>query len=302
MSEIKYSIYPSLLIAYQRLLDYQMVAEEPWNKVSESSHKYGEFLDYNIGDYKLTPDEMYLELEADLIDSINRVPRTFGEAASKGTAFNEIVDCLIENRKSSNPNCKIHSTKNNVGLSVIRAEIDGFVFDFDIALCKEVAKAFPHSLAQYFAESTIDTRFGMVHLYGYIDEWCGKEMYDIKTTGDYHWGKFANGWQRHIYPYCVINSGESEEVESFTYYVVEWAKQPAGEPIKAKNIYQEYYNYDHVESTDKIRDIVESFIDWLQYRAEYIQDKKIYGGTNPKDWHGIPIDRTEFNNNFPKIA
>lgn len=294
MERVDYSIYPSLLIAYQNLLDYEKVAEEAWNKVSEAAHNRGEYLYLEIGDYKLTPDEMYFKLECDLIDSINRVEHEYGEATSKGVAFNEIVDCLIENRKSNLPDCNIYSTKNELGISVIRAEIGGFIFDYDIDLCRKVARDFKGSLTQYFADSTIATQYGNVRLYGYIDEWCGNKMYDIKTTGSYSWGKFKHGWQRYVYPYCVVNAGDTTEVESFTYYVVEWAYHAKGQPITAKEIYKESYDYDHAICKAKIQEMLESFLSWLAYRKEYIQDKRIYGGQNPEGWHGTPINREEF--------
>lgn len=285
-----YRIYPSLLIVYQNLLDYELVAEEDWNKVSEEAHERGEYLDRDIGDYKLTPDEMYLKLEADLLDSINRIDGQFGEAADKGTAFNEIVDCLIENRKSSREDCNIRSTINPYGIKVIRADIHDFTFDFDINLCKETAAYFDGSLTQAFANATMETSYGTVELYGYIDEWNGNKMYDIKTTGRYSWGKFEKGWQRHVYPWCMIESGMTTEVDSFEYYVIEWAYQRQGEPLRAKGVYKETYTYDHEESGKKIRDIVESFICWVNSRREFIQDRRIFGGQNPKDWHGQPTD------------
>lgn len=286
----EYCIYPSLLQGFQNLLDYEQVAEEDWNKVSESAQSRGEFLDREIGDYKLTPDEMYLKLEADLIDSINRIDGAFGEAADKGTAFNEIVDCLIEKRKSSRDDCKIYSEKKDNGDTVIRAEIHDFSFEFDPKLCKEVASCFPGSLTQYCAKADMNTRYGTVHLYGFIDEWVGDKIIDIKTTSRYDFGKFEKGWQRHVYPWCVIENGDATEIESFTYFVVEWAYQRQGEPIKAKNIYEETYTYNHEDSGRKIKEMCESFIEWLESRREFIQDKKIFGGENPKDWHGTPVD------------
>lgn len=286
----EYNIYPSLLQAYQSLLDYRQVAEEDWNKVSESAHSRGEYLDCEIGDYKLTPDEMYLKLEADLIDSINRIDGVYGEAADKGTAFNEIVDCLIENRKSNREDCQIYSIKKDNGQTVIRADIHDFSFEFDTNLCKEVASCFPGSLTQYYAHADMETCYGTVHLYGFIDEWVGNEITDIKTTSRYNFGKFEKGWQRHIYPWCVIETGETTEVDCFTYFVVEWAAQKKGEPIKAKNVYKETYTYNHEESSLKIKEQCESFIEWLESRREFIQDKKIFGGENPKGWHGTPVD------------
>lgn len=286
----KYRIYPSLLIAFQSLLDYEQVAEEDWNKVSEAAHNRGEYLDRDIGDYKLTPDEMYLKLEADLLDSINRIDGRFGEAAEKGTAFNEIVDCLIEHRKSSRDDCNIYSTFNESGIKVIRAEINGFTFDFDVQLCKDVAEYFKGSLTQFYTEATMETCYGSVILYGYMDEWICNIITDIKTTGSYKWGKFEKGWQKHVYPWCAIKSGMTTKVDAFEYLVIEWAYQRKGEPIRAKDIYREVYDYNHEESGMKIRTMLESIIPWLESRREFIQDKRIFGGTNPEGWHGQPVD------------
>lgn len=289
----KYCIYPTLLIGFQSLLDYELAAEEDWNKVTEAAHNRGEHLDKEIGDYKLTPDEMYLKLECDLLDTVNRVDGDYCEAAARGTAFNEIVDCLIENRRSRLPNCDIRTAANASGTRVIRADIDGYSFDFDISLCREAAREFKGSLTQFMAKSTIGTKYGSVCLYGYIDEWCGNKMYDIKTTSRYAWGKYERGWQRYVYPWCVIEAGETTEVESFTYWIVEWAHQPKGMPLTAKGIYREEYTYDHEDATMKIRNMVESFIEWLESRRDFIQDKRIFGGENPVGWHGQPTDMRE---------
>lgn len=290
MDKPKYRIYPSLLIAFQNLLDYEIIVEEDWNKVTEAAHERGEYLDRDIGDYKLSPEEMYLKLEVDLLDSINRIDGEYSEAADMGTAFNEIVDCLIENRQSSRGDCKIYSRINDYGEKVITAEIHNFVFDFDINLCKQAAEYFKGSITQFRAESEIETSYGIVELYGFIDEWCGNKIYDIKTTKRYKWGKFEKGWQRHIYPWCVINSGLTTEIESFTYWVVEWAYRAAGTPLRAKNITSETYSYNHQDSEKKIVAILESFIEWLETRREFIQDKRIFGGENPVNWHGTPTD------------
>lgn len=289
----KFRIYPSLLISYQNLLDYELIAEEDWNKVSDAAHARGEYLDREVGDYKLTPDEMYLKLECDLLDSINRIDGQYGEAADKGTAFNEIVDCLIENRKSSRSDCNIYSTFNESAERVIRADIHDFSFDFDVELCKSTARFFNGSVTQYYATAPIETVYGEVQLYGYIDEWVGNKIYDIKTTNRYSWGKFEKGWQKWVYPYCVIESGDTTEVESFTYYVIEWAYQAKGRPLTAKGVYKETYTYDHATATRKIREMCESFIEWLDSRIDFIQDKRIFGGENPQGWMGKPTDINE---------
>lgn len=286
----KYRIYPSLLDKFQDLLDYEKVAEEDWNKVSESAIERGEYPGCEVGDYKLTPDEMYVKIEAELIDAINRCPKVPNEAADKGTAFNEIVDCLIEKRKSSKEDCNIYSTVSRYGVKVIRAEINGFTFDYDVQLCRDAAEFFAGSLTQFFAQSTMHTAYGDVEIYGYPDEWVSNKMFDIKTTGRYSFGKFERKWQRHAYPWCVTDSGMTTEIESFTYWVLEWAYQRVGEPLKAKSITKETYTYDHNDSECKLRSHIESLIEWLESRREFIQDRKIFGGENPEGWHGVPVD------------
>ena len=261
--EPRYNIYPSLLDKFQDLLDYEMVAEEPWNRNGE--------------DYRLTPDEMRDKIEAELLDAVNRVPKGAMEAADKGTAFNEIVDCLIERRTSSRDDCDIRVvTEGKDAAPRIRAEINGFTFDYDIALCQKVAHALVGSLPQYKAEGYMQTSRGPVHLYGYMDEWVGNHIIDLKTTSKYSFGKFERKWQRHLYPWCVVESGVATEVESFTYLVVEWAYQRKGAPLTAKGIYEETYTYDHEQSGRKLLEMLELFIDWLEANRDRITDRKIF--------------------------
>ena len=165
-----YRIYPSLLDMFQTLLDYESEAEQPWNIVSETALKNGKYPGKEIGDYILTPDEMYTKLEMNLIDAINRCDGVHIEAADKGTAFNEIVYCLIEHRQSSREDIKIHSEKISEDQTAIIAELNGFTFAFDANFCKEIAKRFIGSIPQYLCRSSIVTKYGEVELYGFIDE------------------------------------------------------------------------------------------------------------------------------------
>lgn len=268
-----YRIYPSLLDKFQDLLDYEIVADEPWNKSGD--------------DYKLTPDEMYYKIEAELIDMINRVEGVPIEAADRGTAFNEIVDCLIEKKPCRRKDMKIRSCKATDTQTVIIAEINGFTFVYDADFCKEVAARFPGSLTQYLCEGEMQTSRGRVLLYGYLDEWVGNKLYDLKTTGYYSFGKFERKWQRHTYPWCVIESGMATEIESFEYTVVVF---PKGQAILKGEIYPEVYTYDHAQSTALLRAHIEAFIDWLESRRKYITNPRIFGGKLPEGYVGIPID------------
>lgn len=282
-----YRIYPSLLDKFTQLVDYELEAEQPWNIVSENAHKNGRHLDKGVGDYILTPDEMYTKIEAELIDMINRVERSPSEAADKGTCFNEIVDCLIEHRASSRDDVEIHSQKIDDNTTAIVAQTHGFTFAFDASFCKEVARYFKGALTQRICESSIITKYGEVGLYGFIDEWLPTRICDIKTTSQYTFGKFENKWQRHVYPYCCIESGDTTTVGEFEFTVIVWDKSS---PLLRGNIYKEIYTYNHKRSTEKIREGVEHFLRWLNYRKHLITDKRIFGGQNPEGYKGTPID------------
>ena len=194
MSQPSYKIYPSLLQKFQSLLDVDIEVNDYWNIDSD-------------GEYKRTADELSDKYETELLMMINRVSDGPIEAASKGTAFNEIVDCLIENRGSSrddivirsvwyDPSCKMVITgdpddiKDKSGLEkVIEASLDGFTFYFNKSFCKEASEYFKGSIPQYLCSATLPTQYGDVLLYGYIDELREDKVYDIKTTGRYQYGK-----------------------------------------------------------------------------------------------------------------
>ncbi|MDE7081644.1 MAG: HNH endonuclease [Muribaculaceae bacterium] len=283
-NQVKYRIYPSLLDAFQNLLDYELVAEENWNKVSEANHARGEYLDREVGDFKLTPDEMYLRDEAALINTINRIPKEPSEAADKGTVFNEIIDCLHENRRCALSGCSLASNRD---YGHIYAEYNGFKFTFGLDFCRRFADMFKGSLTQFRCEAEMDTAYGRVLLYGFIDEWKADRITDIKTTSWYDFGKYARKWQRHLYPWCVIESGLTDGISMFEYAVVELRKNAY--PIQG-TYFKEEYPYNHQQSTLALRAHVERFIEWLESRREFITNPAIFGGQMPDDYVGQPID------------
>lgn len=312
-----YKIYPSLLDKFQDFLDYDQVAESPWNKVGESAHAKGLHLDKQVGDYILSPQEMADKIEVELINSINRCDKEPCEAADAGTCFNEVVDCLINRCTTQRDDMTIASLRRSDGTPyAIMATLNGFTFYYDINLCKDVAKYFDGALCQYLVEGELPTMYGDVHLYGYIDEWLGSKIYDIKTTSMYDFGKFERKYQKLVYPYCAVQSGLAENIEEFEYTVVKWNKNindvrvverkysdgvdnlndyTAQEEMPIKiwggTCYTEVYSYNHTLATQKLRQICERFIEWLEYRRDYITDKKIFGGENPSGYKGIKLER-----------
>lgn len=265
-----YRIYPSLLDKFQEMLDYEIAADDQFNKVSETAFKEGRYPGKEVGDYILTPDEMCDKLEQQLIDTINRVPHEPWEAADKGTAFNEIIDMLVEDR-----NCLIDDmiiTEDENGNYSVSYHCFEWLFDGDF--CRDFAQQLKGSMPQVFAKATIDTDYGTVELYGYIDEWFHDQVIDIKTTGSYSFLKFERKWQRHVYPYCLVATGH--EVRGFEYRVVQWKGGTKIHPALYGDVIPEYYTYNHEESTESLREMLEHFLCWLEQHKDQITDKKIF--------------------------
>lgn len=288
MKQPKYRIYPSLLDKFQKFIDSDIEAESFMN------------IDRETGEQKYTADEISDRHEQELIDAINRVPKQPIEAADKGTCFNEIVDCIIENRKTSRDDMKIQTVNGYdkvdsfgacdetgkpifydedheyINQPCIYATINGFDFFFDISLCKSIAKYFRGSVCQHYCNATINTAYGLVELYGYADEIVKDKVFDIKTTSSYDFGKFEKSWQKDVYPYCLIESGDCTSIREFEYTVVKLKGGTKRMPLITGDVYKEVYTYNHEQSTIRLRQMLERFIEWLESNRDKITDKKIF--------------------------
>lgn len=263
----KYRVYPSLLDKFQSLLDYEQEADAWWNKRGD--------------EYILDPDQYRDKLERELIDAINRIPIENREAADRGTALNEIVDSIISREDKHQQCSSIVSVRDSAGIPLaVKADIGEFTFTFDINLVWALRERLRGSLCQYFVSATIDTDYGVVELYGYLDYWLRDRIIDLKTTSSkYEFGKYENHWQRWVYPYCVIESGETDHIESFIYLVGHLNKSA----IIGGELYPEVYDYNHEQSKANLRGILEQFIAWLEEHRDSITDKKIFNQQQPQE-------------------
>lgn len=242
----KYRFYATLLDGFQDYLD----AEENWNKYYGSS-----------ADPKLTIDEYAAQCRQELIDKINRVPFD-SEAADKGTAFNEVVDCLIENRNST----KVTVTKTLGGdgsVTGLNAVYNGREFFFPIGIVREFSDYFKGALTQQYCEGYLRTRYGFVQVYGFIDELMPQSTHDIKTTSQYYAGKYRKHWQHIVYPYCLYTSGI--DVRRFEYNVTDF-----------RATYTEMYVFDPERDAMKLNNHCEWFIEFLEANKSEITNKKIF--------------------------
>ena len=250
MSGVKYNVYATLIDSFQGWLSSSEVYQDYWG-FSEDPSK--------------TEEEFEREQFQSLIDRINRVPMNWedSEAADRGTAFNEAVDCLIAGCKSEKMDLK-----SNKETGLITADYNKRQFIYPIALIKEFSEYFKGAVSQVHTEAILPTKYGSVLLYGYIDELLPASCHDIKATGKYKAGKFRNNWQHVVYPYCLNYNGN--EVFEFEYNVA-----LLGSGVNYFT-FTEYYRYSPARDKARLIGICERLIEFLEANRNLITDKKIF--------------------------
>lgn len=270
-SQPKYRFYATLLDCYSDYLNSDAVWGKYWGFSQNPPH---------------TPEEFRQKQFQQVIDRINRIPFD-SEAADKGTAFNEVVDCMVENRRSSKvdvrreyetivlgqvDNCEpderwadVIYTDKVIGLNV---SYNDRTFYFDIKLCRKFASLFKGALTQQYVSAVLPTCFGDVEVYGFIDELMPLSVHDIKTTSSYSVGKFKTHWQHIVYPFCLFKNGS--DVRLFEYNVAE---------IDRHNRWK-YFSESYMFSPDRdiplLREHCEDFIRFIEDNRHLIADKKIF--------------------------
>lgn len=244
MSKKRYSIYPSLMDGY---MYYQSLEDE----------------------------EQRLAKKAELIDRINRLPQPPSEAASRGTALNEIVDSLITMRdvKQGMTAKKIEDEN---GVKQWYATLDGFHFCYDEKLVSDLVYAVMDCMPQVFVKSEIEIPQGVVTLYGYADYIRDGEVIDLKTTSTYEPWKYRSNWQHVIYPYCLLKSGKMEGLNTFTYLAAEINK--GRDQVIRANLYEEEYTVEKMDALErKIADFLSyELIPFIEDNRNLITDTKIF--------------------------
>lgn len=294
-----YKFYPTLLDAYQRMVD---TTTEDFLYQSEDG-KWHKNWNEEEGTLHYSDEEVAVLLRRDLIDRINRVPTEPSEAASKGTAFNMIIDSLVKHSKQVEEGQMLVTIKDEeswkeaceaytklyegkeidatlasrIGQPFILAVVDGFVFCFDIAFCREAAEYFKGCICQYFTKGMIETSKGLVELYGYIDYLNENRVYDAKTTKSYTFGNYQKYWQRFAYPYTLIESEMMNEVSSFEFTVFVLAGGGPRTPLIHGSQYKEVYTYDHEMAKRMLTQQCERFIEFLEANRHLITNRKIFG-------------------------
>ena len=250
---IKYRFYATLLDAFQNYLD--------------SEKNYSTF--YSSDNPSLSCDEYEDKVFKEFIDKLNRVPFS-SEAADRGTAFNEVVDCLISNTKSEKCEFTIDETLGNV-FAIYKNQ----QFVFPLKLCREFAEYYQGGISQVFVSGTIETKYGTVELYGYIDELLPFTIHDIKTTKHYQSSKFLHHWQHKVYPYCLSQQGCENWL--FEYNVTDF-----------NETFTESYSCEPGKYIPDLIDHCERLIEFLESYRHLITDRKLF---NLPDEHTSDTDK-----------
>ncbi len=276
----KYRFYATLLDCYSDYINSDAIWGKYWGFSKNPPH---------------TPEEFHQKQFQQVIDRINRVPFD-SEAADKGTAFNEIIDCMVEHRQSDKMRIrrvveptvitKVMGEVNNcdpderwadveyidnpnagkvIGL---KATYNGREFYFDIALCRKFADYFKGALTQQFVSAILPTVYGDVEVYGFIDDLKPLSAHDIKYTGSYSMAKFKKHWQHIVYPYCLTQNGS--DIRLFEYNIAEVDKYDRWK------YFTETYMFNPERDVPILTAHCEDLIQFIEDNRHLTTDKKIF--------------------------
>lgn len=259
--QCNFKCWATLLDAYQDYLDSDLIWE-----------KYFGYADTP----KYSSDEFRKKQKQSLLDTINRVPLEDSTYADRGTCFNEVIDCLVENRNTTK--IKVERVYQQIGydgenangqLTGLNATLNNHTFFFPIDIVRSAADYFRGASTQVYTQGILPTKYGDVLLYGFIDELMPLSVHDIKTTSHYSVGNFKNHWQHLVYPYCLHKDG-GIDLNLFEYNVYEFGS-------KDITPYTETYMFDEKRDTERLRTHCEGLIEFLFENRSEIVNMKVFG-------------------------
>lgn len=260
-SDCKFRIYATILDAFQGYLDCDVTYEKYWGHSENPKFTYDEYADKQF---------------VELINRINRVPFT-NESVEKGTAFNNIVDMLLDGKHDDGLHV-LHEDEDKNLITITEREI---VVDdqgnqteqfknarsFPIPVIHEFVEYYDGALKQFFTNGILNTCYGDVELYGFIDYLLPFSIHDMKTTKSYSAGAYRNHWQHIVYPFTLNQKGI--HVNNFEYDVTNF-----------REIFSEVYVFNPDRDIPRLRDMCERFIGFLLSNKRLITDEKIFNFRN----------------------
>lgn len=261
---MRYNIYPSLLDAYTRYLGADDTYDRIWGFSEVPSKSREEFLEEQLQEF---------------LDSLNRVPFE-SVYADLGTAFNDLVDEAILGEPRG-------ETRREERGNTVVGTLRGREYIFPREMVEVLAERYALATPQLYVEGEVRTRYGGVHLYGYLDELMPFAVHDIKVTHRYEPWKFKENAQHLVYPLCVEQMGLGTPY-TFQYDIME-VRSNAGELQKQEPAtsdpcivmswehIREEYGFQYEEAEKKLVTRCESFIEWIEEHRGEIDNPKLFG-------------------------
>lgn len=233
---------------------------------------------------KITIDEWDEKLKQDLLNKINRV-QFESDYAIKGTQFNNAVDFFVQKRMEDEKHKMwIDDAEGDTPATVSVADkivkydvnrqpmevLDNYL-TFPKASVKEFADYYEGALCQQFCKGIVDTYFGKVELYGYIDYLLPFSVHDMKTVKNYGgMGSFRNHWQHRCYPLCLQQMGA--DISTFEYNILRWGK----DEYTPGDTFTERYEFNAERDVPAVREVCESLIRFIEANKDQITDIKVF--------------------------
>lgn len=249
--QLNFKFYATLLDSFSQYVNSEAIWEKYWGYSENPPH---------------TPEEFRQQQFQSLIDRINRVPFD-SEKADRGTAFNEVIDCMILHKNSEKVKVQRVRGDNDEKVIGLNATYNSRTFFFPLEMVREFADYYQGALPQQYIQAVLPTIFGNVLLYGYMDYVKPFCTHDLKTTGQYSVGNYKNHWQHRVYPYAMMMNGCN--VPDFEYNICEIGKS-------YYRTYTESYSFVPDRDIPILTQHCEDFIRFLQTNRELITDKKIF--------------------------
>ncbi len=192
------------------------------------------FNDLLLGRYNMTKDLF--------IERINRLDFRRSEAMMRGEAFHTLTESAAF--------AKDYYVKKK-GIY----QLPFYAFNADVV--DEMIELRSGGIQEQYCEGVIETKYGLVTLYGKIDTKHPLLDIDVKTSAQYYDLKFFDAWQWRVYMYCT-------KAPEFLYAITDFV-----------NIYYEHYTvYNSLE--DDLRTHVQLLQEFIVDNREKIIDKKLF--------------------------
>lgn len=221
--------------------------------------------------------------EQEIIDYINRVEKPEPHLAARGTAFNNIIDALLEG----------HPVEMTEDKRAYRVYYHGETYLFgSTTLIDNLTDYFLGSHGrigykcepQVYCETDIKVDGNDVKLYGYADYVNIDFVFDLKTTMKYSLWKYRSGWQHLVYPLALINSWQVDDIIEFKYIVATMSEKisvtPFGETINDSTITAidiESYPFKYDQALNEVSDFLSSgLIPFVEDHRDVITRRKIF--------------------------